>query len=709
MIERKPLFPKLNRMLHGADYNPEQWTHMPDILNDDIRLMGLAKCNVMTIGMFSWSKLEPKEGSFDFGWMDEVIDKLYHNGIYTILGTPSGARPAWLAKKYPEVLRVRPERIRNLFGLRHNHCYTSPVYREKVSHINTLLAERYREHPGLLLWHISNEYGGECHCDLCQAAFRLWLRNKYENDLGRLNEAWYTTFWSHIYTDWEEIESPSPIGEFKLQGLLLDWKRFITDQSIDFMNQEIEPFKRLAPDIPITTNFLGGCIINYDKMAEHIDIVSWDSYPQWHGRHPDWRTACHAAFIHDKYRSFKPEQPFLLMESTPSMTNWQEVAKLKRPGMHALSSIQAVAHGSDSVQYFQWRKSRGGSEKFHGAVLDHSGHEHTRVFRDVAELGACLERLDSVIGRIVQAEVALIYDTENKWAVEGADGPRNPKLNYDEEVLHHYEPFWKLGIPTDVVSMDRPLDRYKLVIAPMLYMLKKDTVERLEAFVRSGGTLVLTYWSGIVDENDLCFLGGFPGPLRKLAGVWAEELDSLYVEDHNSIVMNGGQGDGLTETYSVSLMCDLIHAETAEVLAEYGEDFYEGYPALTVNRFGDGEVYYLAARTEQAFMDDFYGELATRCGIECAVRAEWSEGVTAQVRTDGTMDYIFLQNYTDREQLITLKEPVCDLEGAPAGESLLLPAYGFRILTKKRKTLKQQYRSAANPISNEPAENNGTE
>ncbi|MFK7691863.1 beta-galactosidase [Paenibacillus sp. HJGM_3] len=684
MRERKPLFPKLPRLLHGADYNPEQWMHMPDIWDEDMRLMRLAKTNVMAIGMFSWSSLEPREGQFEFGWLDETMDKMYRNGVYTILATPSGARPPWLAKKYPEVLRVRPERVRNLFGTRHNHCYTSPVYREKVRIINTLLAERYQDHPGLLLWHISNEYGGECHCGLCQNAFRLWLQNKYGNDLDRLNKAWYTTFWSHTYSDWEEIESPSPIGEFKLQGLQLDWKRFVTDQSTDFMIREIEPLKRLAPDIPVTTNFMSMCIINYERMAEHVDLVSWDSYPRWHDRGPDWHTACRTAFVHDRYRSLKDGQPFLLMESTPSMTNWQEVAKLKRPGMHALSSIQAVAHGSDSVQYFQWRKSRGASEKLHGAVVDHSGHEHTRVFRDVAEVGACLERLETIAGTFVPAEIALIYDIENGWAVEGAEGPRKPNLSYEQEVLRHYEPFWKLGIPADVLPMDRPLDGYKLVVAPMLYMVKPGTAERLESFVRSGGTLVLTYWSGIVDENDLVFLGGFPGPLRRLTGVWAEELDALYPEDRNSIGMKGPGWEGLTGTYSVSLMCDLIHAETAEVIAEYKEDFYQGYPALTVNRIGEGEVYYIAARAEPAFQDDFYGKLAARCGIKRSVRAEWAEGVNAHVRTDGVRDYIFLHNFTDQEQPVAFKEPLRDLEGTPAGDSAILPPYGYQILTRER-------------------------
>jgi len=680
MSGQQGLFKGVEGLLHGADYNPEQWIHAPEVWDEDIRLMRLASCNVMAIGMFSWSKLEPSEGQYEFGWMDEIIDKLYNGGIRIILGTPSGARPAWLARKYPEVLRVRPDRIRNLYGHRHNHCYTSPVYREKIRQINTLLAERYGQHPGLLLWHISNEYNGECHCDLCQEAFRNWLRRKYDNNLERLNERWYTTFWSHTYSEWEEIESPSPIGENKLHGLKLDWNRFVTEQSIEFMKEEIEPLRQFSPNVPVTTNFLGGCNINYEQMAEHVDIVSWDSYPSWHSPQPDWQTACHNAFVHDRYRSFKNGKPFLLMESTPSVANWQMVSKLKRPGAHSLSSIQAVAHGSDSVQYFQWRKSRGGSEKFHGAVVDHGGHENTRVFRDVAELGATLERMGSVAGTTVPAAIGLLNDTENKWAVEGADGPRNPNLGYDGEVLRHYEPFWKRGIPVDVISMDRSMDDYKLVVAPMLYMLKPGTAERLETFVSRGGTLVLTYWSGIVDEHDLCFLGGFPGPLRKLAGVCSEEIDSLYPEDYNSLIMKDGGLEGLTGVYKVSLLCDLIHAETAEVLAEYGDDFYRGRPALTVNRFGSGEVYYIAARTESAFLDDFYAAIASRCGLKSALQGEWGEGVNVAVRSDGMTDYIFLHNFTDHEQLVTCKEPLFDWEGKSVGEHIRLPAYGFRVM-----------------------------
>ncbi|MBZ0289495.1 MAG: beta-galactosidase, partial [Anaerolineae bacterium] len=511
-----PINPRFPHMIHGGDYNPDQWPS--DLWTEDMRLMRLAHINSASVGIFSWTALEPEEGRFTFDWLDRIMDMLAENGQYAVLATPSGARPAWMSQKYPEVLRVRPERQRNLHGTRHNHCLTSPVYREKTQIINSKLAERYQKHPALLIWHMSNEYGGDCHCELCNAAFRVWLQRKYQT-LDALNHAWWTPFWSHIYTDWSQVESPSPVGEPFVHGLNLDWKRFVTDQTSDFMCNEMEPLRRFTPDIPITTNLMGlypG--LNYWKLAQHLDVVSWDSYPSWHQEIPDSERGAHIAFVHDINRCMKGGKPFMLMESTPSVVNWQAFAKLKRPGMHLLSSIQAVAHGSDTVQYFQWRKSRGSSEKFHGAVVDHVGHEHTRVFRDVTEVGEVLEKLDDVVGTTIRPQVALIYDTENRWAIEDIQGLMKADKGYVSTSINHYQAFWKRGIPVDVIDMEQPLDSYRLVVAPMLYMVRPGVAERITRFVQNGGTFVATYWSGVVDENDLCFLNGFPGPLRQVMG-----------------------------------------------------------------------------------------------------------------------------------------------------------------------------------------------
>ena len=331
-----PINPRCPHFLHGGDYNPDQWADSPEIWAEDMRLMKACGANAMSVGIFSWTSLEPEDGRYEFGWLDRVMDMLADNDAYAVLATPSGARPAWMSRKYPEVLRVLPEGGRELHGQRHNHCPTSPVYRAKCNAMNTRLAERYKDHPALLVWHVSNEYNGECHCDLCQDAFRQWVRRRYDDDLDKLNRAWWAAFWSHTYTDFSQVESPRPIGQRCNHGLNLAWKRFVTDQTIEFMRNEIAPLRQHAPSVPITTNFMG--IFpepNYWEMARELDVVSWDCYPLWRGDESDVATACGNAFVHDIYRSLKGGKPFMLMESVPGTTNWYPVCKLPRPGVRA--------------------------------------------------------------------------------------------------------------------------------------------------------------------------------------------------------------------------------------------------------------------------------------------------------------------------------------------------------------------------------------
>lgn len=634
-------FFKSTPFLHGADYNPDQWLDAPDILKQDIKLMKKAHCNVMSLSMFSWAQLEPEEGVYHLDWLENVITSLFENGIYTILSTPSGARPHWLADKYPEVLRMDANRTRNLFGGRHNHCYTSPLYRQKVAEINALLAKRFAHHPGVILWHLSNEYGGECHCPLCQEAFRNWLKQKYQS-LEHLNKAWWTTFWSHTYTDWDQIQSPAPHGENMLHGLTLDWKRFVSYQTLDFLKWERDQVKPYTPNLPVTTNmmyYFDG--LNYFDFKDEVDIISWDSYPVWHKAScTDEAIGADTAMFHDIMRSIK-KAPFLLMESTPSQTNWQNVGKLKKPGMHMLSSLQAIAHGSHSVQYFQWRKSRGASEKFHGAVVDHYGQEDTRVFKEVAAVGKQLLKLSYLTSTQVQAEVAILYDWENKWAIEACQGPRNIGMHYKETVQDHYKAFWKMGVPVDFIDMKGDLSGYKLFIAPMMYMLRHEFQEKIKAFVAAGGTFVGTYWSGIVDENDLCFLGETPHGLTEVLGLRSEEIDGLFDGEYNS-----------ASSYRSFELCELITCKTAKTLMTYTEDFYAGKPALTVNSFGKGQAYYIATRFEAAFYNDFYQQLADELGLYRPFTFVLPKGVAVSSRTDGTSHFLFLQNFTNTPQEI---------------------------------------------------------
>lgn len=633
------------RIWHGGDWNPDQWLDNPAVIDEDFALFPKAGVNVLSIGIFAWTRLEPEDGRYEFEWLDRIMDRLAAAGMQAVLATPTGAKPAWMSKKYPEILRVQANRVRDLHGGRHNHCYTSPDYRRKAVEINTRLAERYRDHPALALWHVSNEYGGECHCPLCQAAFRTWLKERY-GSLDALNTAWWTDFWSHRYTDWDQIESPAPQGENSVHGLVLDWKRFTSYQSLDFFKAESAPLRAITPAIPVTVNMMGTYPgLDYWQWAKEVDIISWDNYPRWHNNDiSDADEAARTAFIHDINRSLKGGAPWLLMESTPSQVNWQPVNRLKAPGMHELSSLQAVAHGADAVMYFQWRKGRGASEKFHGAVVDHAGAD-TRVFSEVSAVGNSLKGLSSVVGSRVPARAAVIYDWENRWAIEQFQGFNRDRRDYEAACVELYRGLWKASIACDVPNQDQGLDAYAFVCAPMLYLLKEETAGRLAAFVERGGVLLTTALTGYVGESDLCYRGGFPGPLRKASGYWAEEVDALWPGQTNRAVAVPGNVLGLEGEWTITDTCELVHSEGAEVLATYGDDWYAGRPVLTRHRHGKGWIYHLAARVEASLAECLVQRIARMVGIEPSWDEPLPDGVTAHSRSDGTTERVFLFNW----------------------------------------------------------------
>lgn len=652
-----------NRLLHGGDYNPDQWLSYPDVLKQDVEFMKLAHANTFSIGMFAWAALEPEEGVYDFEWLDEVIERIHSIGGRLILATPSGARPAWMSQKYPEVLRVDSYRRKQLHGARHNHCYSSSYYRKKTQEMNTKLAERYGDHPTLLMWHPSNEYGGECHCELCQANFRTWLKEKYNHSLDELNHSWWGPFWSHTITDWEQIESPSPIGENAVHGMNLDWRRFVSHMTIDFYKNEIEPLRKITPDIPISANFMSDnpefvpfTGLDYSQFAKEVDVISWDAYPAWHNDWEDTPTlAARTAFLNDHFYAMK-DQPFILMESTPSAVNWHDVNKAKRPGMHLLSALQMHAHGSDSNLYFQWRKSRGSSEKFHGAVIDHDQSTENRVFKEVAELGKIMENIsDKVTGYRRQADVAILFDVESNWALDDAQGFGLKTKQYGRTLQKHYQAFWEEDIAVDVISKEHDFSKYTLLVVPMLYLMSEETAEKLQTFVKNGGTLVTSYISGIVDESDLTHLGGWLKPLKETFGMEPLETDTYYPSDRNTLEYNG-------KAYEIKDYATIIEANEASVLGTYKGDFYKGTPALTKNTYGKGKAYYIGARAEHAFHADFYGKLIRDLKLEPALSVDHERGVSVQGREAEGLRTVFIMNFTESEQPISILETVKDVQ-----------------------------------------------
>ena len=670
------------KLLYGGDYNPDQWLDRPDILEEDVRFMKKAHVNCVSVGIFSWVSLEPEDGVYRMEWLKKIIDHLYENGIYTILATPSGAYPAWMAQKYDEILQVQSDGKRSGYGGRHNFCPSSPVMRRKTREINLKLSEMFGHHPGVILWHISNEYGNNgrdssCHCELCQQAFREWLKKRYKT-LDHLNHAWWTRFWSHTYTDWSQIHSPTLSGEYTILGLNLDWKRFVNDQILDFCREEIKAVKMYS-DRPVTTNMMSFFpTMNYQKWAENLDIISWDNYPDWHSEADECGQAAEISALHSMFRSFK-KQPFLMMESVPSTVSWRPKNMVKRPGMNDLSSLQAIAHGCNSVQYFQWRQGRGGCEKYHGAVVGHLNGDNTRVFREVSELGA---RLDSLSEKIIDScnrpEIAVIYDVENRWAMEGTVAVDNQR-DYCKLFTKYYRPVWEMGIDADVIDMERELSGYKAVIAPYNYMYRGDYIEKVKSFVRNGGIYVTTCWSGEVGEDDLCFLDEHP--LREVLGIRTEEYDVPGEYWKNSFIYK-------EKEYPVTGICALVHAETAKVLARYQSDFYKGMPAVTENSYGKGKAYYLAAESSLDFLRDICKDILNTADISGNFNGNLPEGVTVNERITKTGDSIFfLQNYNRMQVEITLEKAYEDLEtGEQRNGVVVLEPFSCMILQLRKES-----------------------
>lgn len=643
--------------LFGGDYNPEQWTAAmgyadEQIWLEDLRMMRQAGVNIVSVGIFSWAQIQPSEQTFTYEWLDRLLDLLAEHGIGACLATGTAAQPAWMSLAYPEILPVNAAGQRHRHGERMNFCPSSPTFRRLAQQLVRATAERYRAHSALKMWHVSNEYGPVCYCDTCAARFRSWLQQRY-GSLEAVNLHWVAPFWGHSFSDWSQIEPPSALGNRSLPGMVLDYQRFMSDMNLECFEAEASILRELAPEVPVTTNFHGLVKwLDYASWAPRQDIIAWDSYPAY-GEPPE-----HVAFRFDLMRGLKQGQPWLLMEQTPSQTQWRPFNPLWRPGALRLHSYQALAHGSEGAMFFQWRQSRGGAEMHHGAIVAHAGYTETRVFREVSALGAELGQLGTqLLGTRSPARVALLFSWPNWWAVEFQPG-LSANLKYLDEVMRYYSALWQQHVAVDIISPDQPLDGYDLVVAPLLYMLSEAQGAALERYVAAGGALLCTYFSGVVAEDARAWLGGYPGPLRAALGIWVEEADPLPPDARNSIEVPAGSGIQ-PGSYSCDQWCEVLHLEGARALATFGADFYAGQPALTQHDFGEGHAYYLATRPEPQLLAQLFGSLLRDLGIRPAL--DLPAGVELTERQDGERRFLFVLNHSADACPIALPAPMRDL------------------------------------------------
>lgn len=596
--------PKIPKLLYGGDYNPEQWPE--ETWLEDMRLMQKARVNMVSLGIFSWSRLEPVEGQYNVGWLDKLMDLLHEHGIYADLATATASPPAWMGKNHPESLPIQADGIRLWYGSRQAYCPSSRVYREGVVRLATKLAERYKNHPALAMWHVNNEYGchmWECYCDHCAAKFRSWLKAKY-SDLETLNAAWYSDFWSQRYGDWEEVLPPRQTPYMPNPTQWLDWRRFSSDNLLECYSLEAAALRRVTPEIPVTTNFMGfHKQLDYWRWAEELDLIANDIYPD----PTDSQSPLIGAMSADLMRSLGQGKPWLIMEQVTGQVQWRDRNAIKRPGQMRLWSYQAIARGSSGIMFFQWRASKGGGERFHGAMLPHSGTA-SRIWQEVVQLGSELEQL-APQGNI-NPEVAMVFDWDNWWALESDGHPA--RLQLMPQVQAWYKPFFKRNLPIDFAQSHQDLSRYKAVLVPNLHLIRPEAAQNLEHYVAGGGTLLVGSYSGIVDQNVQVYLPGYPGALRKLLGIWVEEFDVLNPDDVVGVQTQGAQN------FNGKNLVDVIDLEGAKALAHFTDGFAVEKPAFTQYGFGNGQSFYLGTQLQAEGLDWAIAEVLSQAKVKVA-------------------------------------------------------------------------------------------
>lgn len=642
-MKDRPRWPRVQGIAFGADYNPEQWPK--SVWQEDVRLMREAGVNIVSVGIFSWARLQPAEGTWQFDWLDEVMDLLHGNGIAADLATATASPPPWLTAKHPEILPVN-ERGETLWpGGRQHWRPTSPVFRSYALALVDAMARRYAGHPALAAWHISNELG--CHnlydySDDAARAFREWLRQRYAT-LDALNHAWGTAFWSQHYADWEQILPPRLATTHPNPTQQLDFKRFSDHALRQYLRAERDLLLALTPDVPATTNLMiaGHKGMNYALWAREVDFVSNDHYV-----HPSPQALDELSFSANLTGNIAGGRPWFLMEHSTSAVNWQPVNLAKKPGEMTRDSLTHVAHGADAVCFFQWRQSAAGAEKYHSAMVPHAGPD-SEIFRTVTQLGATLRGLAPVAGSIREpAPAAIVFDWESWWAVE-ADSHPTDRLRYRQEALDWYTAFLNIGIRVDVIPHGTPLNGYRLVIAPILHMLSEDAAKELRQYAETGGHLVATYFSGTVDEHDHVWLGGYPGALRDLLGIRVQEFAPLL--DGESVTLDIGLAGTVW-----SERVDVVAAGVS-VLARYAD----GSPAITRRVVGAGSAAYVSTRLGPDGLTRVLSELAGEAGLHSDLPHAARGQVEVVVRQHDVARYTFLINRTDCHVMV---EGMADLE-----------------------------------------------
>lgn len=647
----------------GADYYPEHWPE--ERWEIDAQLMQEAGFNTVRLAEFAWTRMEPREGKFDFDWLDRAIEILYRHNISIVLGTPTASPPAWLVQQYPDILRVREDGLRVHFGSRRINCPCHPIYHRYSCSITTAMANHFADHPAVIGWQTDNEFGDRCYCPFCRTEFQRWLQVRYAN-LDTLNERWGTIFWNQIYTDWCQIPLPfSTLGSPPNPSLALDFRRFASDAYVLFQQKQIDILRATCPNHFITHDMMGFGYdgINYFDLACSLDFVSWNNYP-----FGIWHEQAYApsltALNHDAMRGIKKKN-FWVMEQQAGPSGWGTLSMTPRPGDLRLWAYQAIAHGADGIIFFRWRTARHGAEQYWHGLLEHDGRAGRR-YQEIKQMGTELKHLgDKIAGAHHKARVAILHSYDSRFAFQVQGNSED--FRYEKHIAQIYASVWKHNIAVDVTSASGDLSAYDVLIAPALHVLTEEIAKNLRDFVHAGGILLVTARSGVKDETNIVVNQPLPGLLADICGVIVDEYDAISSEISQTIVFASNSLVG--QIISVEIWCDILRPTDAEVLAYYEQEYYAGKPAVTRNSFGSGQAIYLGTFGSDLLYDALLGWIFQEKGIKNPVEFPLAVEMT-ELWKDGER-FIFLINHSNQEQSLVLEKGFTGLLGGSAPNSTI--------------------------------------
>ena len=682
----------MTQLLLGVDYYPEQWPE--ERWHIDARLMREAGLSVVRLAEFAWAKMEPSEGQYDWLWMDKAVEILVNEGLQVVLGTPTATPPAWLVQANPDILPVDMQGHRRNFGSRRHYCFNNAIYHDATRRIVTAMGEHFGHNAAVIGWQLDNEFGchdtTRCYCKNCTTAFQVWLQKKY-GLLDMLNTAWGNVFWSQSYSDWTQIMPPNLTVTEANPSHVLDWYRFSSDSVAIYQQIQIDILRRLCPDKFITTNFMGTFSdFNHYMMAAPLDFITWDSYPTGYAElirpiaympnqpRPDVAYDVGdpyvTGFCHDLMRGLKDGTPFWVMEQQAGQINWGKVNPAVRPGTVRLWTWHNIAAGADVVVYFRWRACRFAQEQYHSGLLHHDG-TFDMGYQEVLRLQNEQPLMRSIQGTCVMAEAAILADYEDLWALDLQ--PHNHLITYWRHLFAYYRALVRAGVPTDVISTDADLSRYKLVIAPTLLLADDTLSTRLANYVKSGGMLLLGIRSGFKTLTNIVTDKPLPGPFHNLVGATVETWHSLPPDVIYPLI------DYKLQTLEATIWAEGLVADSADPLISYNSGPLEGKAAVTVNKVGKGRVVYIGLWPNEAVLNSLISWLLPQAGIKQL--AHVPEGVLTYRRKDSGCDYLFLLNFTDVPAVIRLsiKDATDAFTDRKVGYKVTIAARDLRLLKLK--------------------------